>query len=79
MAIKQAQNLCIAAWDLENISKVLKSLKFFEILFYSFEILKMLVYYVKHLERSWIVFTKYFEMSWKCLDKPYLFKNWLVL
>ena len=48
--IKQAQNLFIAAWDFENISKVLKSLKNLEIFFTVFKILKMLVYYVKHLE-----------------------------
>ena len=34
--IKQAQNLFIAAWDFENISKVLKSLKNLEMFFYSF-------------------------------------------
>ena len=34
---KQAQNLCIAAWDFKNISKVLKSLKNLQLFFYSFE------------------------------------------
>ena len=51
---KQAKNLCIAAWDFENISKLLKSFKNLEIFLYSFENNENA--YVIY-ERSWIVLT----------------------